>query len=57
MDKEKSLWLRIKRKFRPEPENYETRVARPADGREPGQQYGYGVTDQRRDGGSFAAGP
>lgn len=57
MKKNNSLWARIKGAIRPETETYENRKARPDDGRVTGQQYGAGVTDQRRDGGSMAAGP
>ena len=53
----RSLWLKVKRLFRPETETYETRRARPGTDALGGlpEQYG-GSTDQRRHGGTGATG-
>lgn len=51
-----SIWTRIKRFFRPQPETYDTRQPRPGEpGDAPGNQP-YGATDQRRHGGTGATG-
>lgn len=56
MSDKNSVWMRLKRFFRPTTETYETRQARPGDpGNAPGTQK-YEATDQRRHGGTGAIG-
>ena len=51
-----SVWTRVKRFFRPAPETYETRQARPGDPGDVPRTQKYEATDQRRHGGSGALG-
>ncbi|MCC2032867.1 hypothetical protein [Microbacterium allomyrinae] len=56
MSEKRSIWIRVRRFFRPEVETYESRRARPG---EPGEGPGipvYEATDRRRGGGSMEIG-
>ena len=56
MTEESSVWARLRRSLRPEPETYRTR---PPRGSEPGQGFEtqkYEATDHRRHGGTGAIG-